>query len=182
MRRLGDPVVGPEPQAADPLGDGRALGADDHARGRAASRRPARGSPSRRGPRTERSTSRALSFIASRSSGGGPRGLNPVLPAGGLEAPRETCRKPLSSSIIARRTRSHCDGSPMRYAAIDGQMAWHAVPFTGLSHAISRLFHVPPGAGGTDSVHEILSRAARGLISCPGPARSSLPPTAPDPR
>ena len=31
VRRLRDPVVGAEPQAANPLGDGRALGADDDA-------------------------------------------------------------------------------------------------------------------------------------------------------
>ena len=31
MGGLGDPVIGPEAQAADALGDGRALGADDHA-------------------------------------------------------------------------------------------------------------------------------------------------------
>ena len=31
MRRLGDPIVDPEPQAANPLGDGRASGADDDA-------------------------------------------------------------------------------------------------------------------------------------------------------
>ena len=31
MAGLGDPVVDPEPQAAHPLGDGRASGADDHA-------------------------------------------------------------------------------------------------------------------------------------------------------
>ena len=31
MGRLADPVVGAEPQAADPLGDGRLRGADEHA-------------------------------------------------------------------------------------------------------------------------------------------------------
>ena len=53
---LRQPVVGAHPQPAHALGDGRAAGADDDRRGRAARRRGARGPPRRAGRRPSRST------------------------------------------------------------------------------------------------------------------------------
>ena len=108
MRGLGDPVVGAEAQAAHALGDGRTLGADDDRRGRAASRRPARGTPSRAGraPRGRRAS--AFSFIATSSSAGTLAPWTRYSQPAASKRRVSTRRKPLSLSITARRTVPCC--------------------------------------------------------------------------
>ena len=88
VRRLRDPVVGAEAQAADPLGDGRALGADDHPE---VGEHPADALeelPAERPEHRDVDQDR-VELHRHQLLGRHVRGVDAVLPAGGVEAPPE---------------------------------------------------------------------------------------------
>ena len=118
MARLGDPVVGAEPEPAHALGDGRLAGADHDAELREPRAQLLEVAPRRRGRGPSRSTTMALSRIESSvSSGTGEASTRYCQPAASSRLER-TCTKPESESRTAIRAG---DGVGLRSAHLHGR-------------------------------------------------------------
>ena len=158
-------------------------------RGRGASRRPARGTPSRAGRGAPRSTSSAFSFIATSSLRRQVGGLDAVLPAGGVEAPREHAEEAAvvvdhgktDCAVVRGSSLSACPRTrrrPFRRPHGQRPMVVRARTRTGVHRTFTRKFSVFSRAATLarrrlEPTRDPLSRAARGS-SLPRAARLLL--------
>ena len=141
------------------------------------------------GPSRPRSTSSAFSFIATSSSGGRFGGLDPVLPAGGVEAPGEYAEE---AAVVVDHRKTDCPvvrhvhrifagprttprrpvGGGLSLVSAHGSARPDVEPaFTGLSHANSRFVHgeAIDRATRLEPTRDPLSLVARAAPPCPGP-------------